>query len=384
MMSRKKLFTLLESYKQNDSSTLWFDRFIIVLILLNTLAVILETLPDPQQIMSPWFYYFEIFSIGIFTVEYFCRLWVCVEDESEKFIHPIRGRLKYMFSPMALVDLIAILPFYLTLFVGIDLRFIRLFRLLRILKMWRYLPIINTLVTVFQREKQALLASFGLLLTLLLFVSSVIYIFEHQQQPDVFGSIPSAMWWSMATLTTVGYGDVVPITPLGKIFGMLVMLLGIAMFALPAGILASGFSEEINRKHFIAQWDMVAQVPFFSYLNAIEIAEIAGLLKPERHIPKEVIFHQGDVGDCMYFIINGELTIEQDPEPITLKRGHFFGEIALLYDIKRVATVRATTYTELLKLDIKDFHIVLNTNPQLKQHMIREAKNRYNIELDNL
>jgi voltage-gated potassium channel len=226
-----------------------FDVSIMLLIILNVIAVILETVRELNTHYDTFFRAFDLFSVAVFSVEYFLRVWSCTADERFGGSQ-IRGRLRYMRTPLAIIDLVAILPFYLPL-VFVDLRFvraIRLFRLFRLFKMARYSESMRTLGRVLTLKKEELMITLFTLLILLVFSSSMVYHVEHESQPGVFSSIPAAMWWGVVTLTTVGYGDVYPITPIGKFIGALVILVGIGMFALPAGILASGFVEEVNNR----------------------------------------------------------------------------------------------------------------------------------------
>ncbi|MCI0486018.1 MAG: ion transporter, partial [Blastocatellia bacterium] len=176
-------------------------------------------------------------------------LWSCTTDKS--FERPIAGRIRFALTPLALIDLVAILPFYLPMIFALDLRFVRilrLFRVLRLFKMARYSESLKTLGNVLKLKKEELVVSLLVLSILLVFASSLIYYAENESQPEVFSSIPAAMWWGIATLTTVGYGDIYPVTPAGKILGAIIAVLGIGMFALPAGVLASGFAEEIQKR----------------------------------------------------------------------------------------------------------------------------------------
>jgi voltage-gated potassium channel len=193
---------------------------------------------------------FDVFSVFVFTVEYLLRLWTCTTDK--KFRGPVKGRFRFAVTPFALVDLMAILPFYAPMFLPLDLRFIRalrLFRLLRILKMGRYSESLRTLGNVLKEEKEALLITVFAVLILLVVASSLMYFVENAAQPKAFSSIPAAMWWGVATLTTVGYGDMYPITPLGRFFGAIIAILGIGAIAIPAGILTTGFAKEIQKRH---------------------------------------------------------------------------------------------------------------------------------------
>jgi voltage-gated potassium channel len=222
---------------------------LMILIVANGVAVMLETVKFLEQRYSAIFYGFEIFSVGIFSVEYLLRLWVATLDP--KYRNPIKGRLRYMVSPMALIDLAAILPFYLPLAVTVDLRvlrLLRLFRLFRLFKMTRYVESLRRFHRVFAAKKEELLITALMIFILLVFASSAMYAVENEAQPDKFPNIPETLWWGVVTLTTIGYGDVYPVTPAGKVIGGVIAFLGIGLFALPAGILASGFTEEL-RKH---------------------------------------------------------------------------------------------------------------------------------------
>lgn len=224
------------------------DVFLICLISLNVLAIILESIDSFEQKYHQQFVIFETFSVIVFSIEYLLRIWSSVEFIGYENSSAFKARLRYMFTPLALIDLIAILPFYLMIIFPIDLRFLRVVRLLRVFKLTRYSGAMNLVLSVFKEEANAFLASFFVLMILLVLASSGIYVLEHKIQPDKFGSIPDAMWWAMATLTSLGYGDVVPITPMGKLFGGVVTIIGVGMVALPAGILASGFADQVHRR----------------------------------------------------------------------------------------------------------------------------------------
>ena len=235
---------------EGEESSSRLGRFIeislIVLIAVNVLSVIFETIDWVHEPNKALFAFIEVFSVLIFTIEYFVRLWISVDLEDYKNLkYP---RLKYALSPMAIIDLIAILPFYLTFFITIDLRFLRVLRLMRIFKLTRYSTAMSMLLDVMREESRAFFAGFFILGVLLVLAASGAYLVEQHAQPDKFGSIPHAMWWAIATLTTVGYGDVTPITPLGRVFGAMVAVIGIGMAALPAGILASGLADQLRHR----------------------------------------------------------------------------------------------------------------------------------------
>jgi voltage-gated potassium channel len=224
------------------------NLFIIILIVLNTIAVIIETVDGFYNQYHNYFRLFEIFSIAVFTIEYITRLFLFAKHDNSE--NQFKAVFKYIISPMALVDLFAILPFYIPLLLPIDLRFIRsirIFRLMRIFKLSRYTHAFNRLANVIRSKKDELLMSGLLIFVLLIIASSLMYYVEKDAQPDKFTSIPAALWWGIATLTTIGYGDIYPTTLLGKIISALISLLGIGVFALPAGILGSGFLEEVQK-----------------------------------------------------------------------------------------------------------------------------------------
>lgn len=247
MTLRKHVHQWLEPGEQANPFERFIDSGLIALILLSVVATILETMPELSGYAGV-FAGIEWVAVAIFSIEYVLRLWTCVE--LPPYAHPFWGRVRYVLSPMALVDLLAILPFYLPWF-GVDnlvfLRILRLFRLLRLLKLYRYSQAMQTLAKVFRNKSPELLVCLSLLVVVLLVVSSLIYLFENAVQPKAFPSIPASLWWGIVTMTTVGYGDVYPLTAAGRLLGGLVAITGLLLFAIPTGILAAGFSEELER-----------------------------------------------------------------------------------------------------------------------------------------
>lgn len=246
---KRRVYTILDEHLEGDVPGTLVNFFIVSIIILNVLALILESEPWLYAAYGQWFDYFEIFSVAVFSVEYLLRLWVCTEDK--KFARPIAGRLRYIVTFMAIVDLLAVLPFYMIGLMGgysRVLRLFRLFRLFRMLKLVRYSNALDTMSRVLRNKREEIIITM-LVLTMVIIVSStVMYYAEHEAQPDKFPSILSAMWWAIITLATVGYGDVYPVTGLGRAFGALTALFGVALFALPAGLIGAGFMEEIDRQ----------------------------------------------------------------------------------------------------------------------------------------
>ena len=374
---RRRTHQILEGTREGDLVNRVFEIFMIVLIAGNVLAVILETVPSLGAAYGGLFFVFEVFSVAVFSIEYVLRVWAVIEDRRRTRMTPVGGRLRYMVTPMAIIDLLAFLPFYLSAFFAVDLRFLRVLRLLRILKLTRYSPALETFARVLRNERKPLVAALLMLGVVLILVSSLMFVFEQSAQPEAFGSIPATLWWGIVTLTTVGYGDVAPVTVGGKIFGALVTVMGVGIVAVPAGILASGFNQEIRKRDFAVTWTMVAKVSLFSGLDARRVAEIVELLHPRLAAPEEDIIRVGERGDAMYFIVAGEVAVERpDAKPVTLRTGQFFGEIALIDDCPRTATVRAVTTCQFLVLKVRDFQELVDTDAEVRAAVQRVAAER--------
>lgn len=246
---RRRIWELVSVARPGDRASVAVDLGIVGLILANVVVVVVGTVPEVDAAYGTWLHRFETFSVVVFTLEYLARIATCTVDP--RYARPILGRLRFARTPMAVIDLLAVVPFYLPLF-GISLfggdlrvlRALRLWRIVRVAKLGRYLPAFLSLNRVVVRKKEELVLSFSILAILLVLAASLMFYAEHDAQPQVFSSIPSTMWWAVATLTTVGYGDVYPVTAIGKILASVVSILGIGLFALPAGILASGLQEE--------------------------------------------------------------------------------------------------------------------------------------------
>lgn len=244
---RKSLYRILEtSSGSRRGISLVFNIILITIITLNAIAIVLHTVPEYNQQYAALFYDFELFSVVFFTIEYVLRVWACVENE--KYRHWFWGRLRYMFSATAMIDFLAIFPFYFSLF-ATDLaivRILRLFRIFRLFRISRYDRAGRMIQQVVDDKKEELLLSTAFVVFALIIVSSVMYYVEHPAQPDKFSSIPATMWWGVSAMTTVGYGDMHPITPLGKFLGGIAAIVGIGLFALPTGVLVSGFTEQVR------------------------------------------------------------------------------------------------------------------------------------------
>ncbi len=248
--AKRRVYQILTDPPDDDRIGNAFSTFIFLLIAVNVLATVLETVHSLGVPYARVFHAIELVSVIVFSVEYVLRLWSCTTDP--RFSHPVRGRLAVASKPMPVVDLLAILPFYLQVLIpGLDLRFVRALRLFRIFRVFRagkLAEAIRILSAVVRNRREEILASFVIILIVVVLAANVMYLLEHRAQPKNFASVPAAMWWAIVTVTTIGYGDVVPVTPLGRILGAIMALLGIIMLAMPVGIMGSGFLEEVEKR----------------------------------------------------------------------------------------------------------------------------------------
>ena len=256
-----------------------------------------------------------------------------------------------------------------------DLRMLRLFRLFDIFSQSRFLLPTNTLIKTIIKQRNALLGSQIMVISILLVVSTFIYFLESKVQPDVFGSIPSTMWWGIATLTTVGYGDVVPMTDIGKLLASFTMLVGIGMFALPAAILASAYYEEIQKKNFLVSFEAIASVPLFQELPIGAVGKINEKLQVRLVSEHETIFLKGDEADSMFIIEYGKVKVEID-QPVYLIPGDYFGEMGLLGNVPRNATITAADDSKLLELTKLDLAELAEEHPGLFKELESSALTR--------
>jgi len=346
-----------------------FDSFMVIMILLNVIAVSLETVPEISRQYQGQLDAFELFSLLIFSLEYYLRIWASVEyrekpDGAGKF----GFRLRFCGSPLMIIDFLAVAPSFLVVF-GLDLRFLRIFRLLRLFKLMRYSPALASLGHVLYSERRALFATLIIMLGLSSFAATIMYSLERHVQPENFGTIPDALWWALATLTTVGYGDIVPITWAGRLFGGVVMIFGVCMYALPIGIIASGFANEIHQRDFVIRWGLVANVPLFQGLEAHLIRTITKYLRSSVVEKDNLIAVKGHLADKMYLIVSGRVARKNGKDHIILEEGGFFGAKSLMEKGDYHTTYVAETKCHLFILDAREFHHLLNENPLLKQRI---------------
>ncbi|WP_045834872.1 cyclic nucleotide-gated ion channel [Hyphomicrobium sp. 99] len=372
---RQRVYEIIETGHGESWASRIFDGFIVVLILLNVAAFVAETVPKLRAAWSQEFYYFERFSVAIFTIEYLLRLWTAVEVPYLSRTSPWRARLKLARQPALLIDLFAILPFYLSGLFAIDLRILRTLRLLRFLKLSRYSPAMYTLIRVLSNERRALLGAGLLLAAALLFSSTLMYYVEGDAQPDKFGSVPDAAWWAIATLTTVGYGDAAPVTALGKVIGGITMITGLCILALPVAIISTGFAQELQRRDFVVTWSLMSRVPLLARLDAKEAAEIMPLLQAHNLPPNFEVVRKGAPGDAVYFIASGKLETRTDDGERVYGAGDVFGVAAMFDESLHRDAVITSSKCRLLKLQRDDFYRLASRQPHIASRIRNLATN---------
>ena len=362
---RRRVYQVLEQGPVGDAMGVVIDRLLVLLILLNLVAVALESVPKYGARYALAFNLIEIVSLVVFTVEYGLRLWVAVEHGPHRHLNGARARLKYALSPAGIVDLAAVLPFWFAFVLPADLRFVLVFRIVRFFKIARYSPAMRSLLDVLYRERRALFGCVVITMGSALVAAALMHLAEGKVQPDRLGTIPDALWWAIVTVGTIGYGDVVPVTVLGKLIATGTIFIGVIMMALPVGIIATAFAEQIHRRDFIVTWGMIARVPLFAELDAAAISDIMGLLRAQVAEAGETIVRAGDPAHSMYFIAAGEVEVALKKEMLRLGVGHFFGEVAVLRRARRSATATALTRTNLLVLSAQDLHALMQRDPRI-------------------
>ena len=371
---RDRLYELLEHDHLPYSVGSRFVRLIVFIIVIDVLAMILASVPEFDARFGGLFTVIQVAAVVVFALEYAARLWSVV-GHSLRQLSASRDRIEYALSSLGIIDLMAFLPALIALLAR-DRASLTLLGMLPFFKLVRYSPAMRSLLSALHAERRTLLGCLVILMGAVLLFASLLYAIEHKVQPDKFGTIPQAMWWAIVTLGTVGYGDVVPLTPLGKLVSVFAIVAGLVMIALPVAIISRAFADEVRRRDFVVTWGMLARVPLFSHLSAVEIADIMRLLRARTIESGEILVRRGDAASSMYFITAGEVEIELPNQRVRLSDGTFFGEIALLRRTKRSGTVTAMRKTKLLALDAQDFHALIERVPDLAAHVHRTAKAR--------
>lgn len=343
------------------------------------LAVILLSIDEFPEEIKHWLRVVIWVVTIIFFVEYAIRLWVAPEIPRLDHQSAAMARLRWAISLPGLIGLLAVLPAVMFAggyaITGADTA--SLFCILWILKLGLHAPAFGTLARVVSNERAPLASVLILFGILLMLAATGAHILERVRQPEAFGSLPAAMWWAVVTLTTTGYGDVVPLTVGGRMIGSLLMISGIAVLALMTGVLATGFAQEERRREYLRVWEQVSRVPIFASLGVVTLSEIVGKLRTRYYPARITVVRRGDPGDSMFFISSGEVEVRlPNGASVRLNDGAFFGEMALLERQPRTASVATTKPTTLLVLYASDFYEIASHIPALAEAVEIEARRR--------
>jgi voltage-gated potassium channel len=346
------------------------------LVVLGIASIVLATVPPIAETYAVASEAAFHLALAFFVVTYVLRIFSIQAAPWANPRHPLRDRLRWALSFAGLVDLLST---WLILAATLSTVVPESAHLAAVLWLFKFVPYsegLSLLGRVIENTRSTLLSVLLSFAIVLLCAGTLAYVLEREVQPSTFGSIPAALWWAVVTLTTTGYGDAVPITLAGRFVAGIVMISGISVFALLAGILANGFAEEVRRRDLMRTWDLVTQVPFFNGVDAEVIAEVARLLRPREVQPGTVIMRRGEPGDRMYFVVSGEVEIRLRPTPLRFGPGAFFGEIALVTGEPRTATAVAVKFSVLLSLHLTDFRHLAARRPELTAAIEDEAARR--------
>jgi voltage-gated potassium channel len=377
---RKRLYGALEGSDVGLGAAVQWG--LIALVVVTLLATILESVPRLEAAYGQIFDAIECTALVVFSAEYVARLWTAVEHPPWRRFGTLRSALHFAASPAGIIDLAAVAPFWLAFIVTADLRALLVVRLLRFFKLTRYSPAMRSLLEALYTERRALVGCFVILCGATLIAAALMHLAEGAAQPDKFGTIPDAMWWAIVTLGTIGYGDAVPITVAGRLIAGLTIFVGLLMIALPVGIVATAFANEVHRRDFVVTWGQVAKIPLFSELSALQIADVMRILRAQKVDKGTIIARRGEPAHSMYLIVDGEVEIKLRHRPVRLGSGDFFGEVAALKQSRRSATIVALRPTRLLALDSSDLRSLMDREPQIATLIWDAARSRLGSELD--
>ncbi|WP_291571454.1 cyclic nucleotide-gated ion channel [Bradyrhizobium sp.] len=378
---RRRVYAVLEQGDGAGGASLALNRFLILLIVVTLTATVIESVPEMARTYALPLSVIEWTATLVFSLEYAARIWCAVEHPLLKR-GAVLGRLRFALSFSGLIDLAAILPFWLSIFIASDFRILLVLRLVRFFKLTRYSPAMRSLLDALYSERRALSGCFVILLGTALIAAALMHLAERAAQPERFGTIPDALWWSIVTLGTIGYGDVVPVTVLGRVLAGFTIFAGLLMMALPVGIFATAFANEVHRRDFIITWGLVARIPLFRALTASEIADVMTMLRAQKVDAGTVIARRGEPAHAMYLIADGEVEVKLRHKHLQLGTGQFFGEIAALRRTHRSATVTAVTTTRLLVLDALDLHALMDRQPALAARIEEAAREKLGHAID--
>lgn len=366
---RQWTHTILEEGQVDSRAGLVIEVLLVALIVANVAAVALETIPSVYGKFGSLFSAFEKFSLLAYGLEYLARLWSSVEDPRIAVRGPSQGRMLFALRPLMVIDFLAFAPSILGLFLGFDFRVLRIFRLFRLLKLARYSQALQALLSVLLAERSSLFASFILLLSTVCFCGELMHLAEGTVQPHAFGTMPNAMYWAITTLATVGYGDLTPVTPLGKLIAGLTMAMGIATFALPVGIIANGFVTGLSRRRFAVTWTMLRRQPLFQgfdfeALNAVLEALTASVVREHAQITVA-----GRDADTFYLVVAGRACFESGGIAKEIGAGGTIGAEAYIHDAIYGKTITAETDLRVLALPADELRRLCRKYPLLRERV---------------
>jgi voltage-gated potassium channel len=375
-MERQRLYNLLQPGALTTEARLWRGVH-HAMVAIGIGAMLALTVPEWRDAyQTPLDAIFDIVA-AFFVLEYAVRLIVAPAAPGGQHRGAVSACAAWATSLGGVFDLLGAMPGIIAL---PDTQDASLIGFVWVFKFVRYSPGLVILQRVITHARQALLSVLLGLFIVLLAAGSLAYLLErhipHDNNPEAFSSIPASLWWAIVTLTTTGYGDTVPVTVGGRMLAGVVMVSGILVFALFAGILATGYAEEMRRREFLRTWELVAKVPFFHNLGATLIAEVARLLRVRDYPANAAVIRRGEAGDCMFFVVEGEVEVLLEPQALRFGAGYFFGELALLTGTPRGATVVTLKPCTMLTLDIVDFFELLARQPELARVIHEEALDR--------
>ena len=372
---RQMVYAVLEEGQTQGGVSQIVEIVLILLISSNVLAVILETVPEIYQPNKVFFSAFETFTVYTFAVEYIVRIWASVEDPRIGVKSPLTGRLRFALRPMSLIDLLSFAPYFVGLLTGgaLDLRALRILRLLRLLKIARYSQAMPAMLGVLYAERRALLGSFILLLCTVCITAEVMHVVEGPGQPKWFGTLPASMYWAITTLSTVGYGDAVPHTMLGKLVSGVTMVIGLVLFAMPIGIISVGFVNGLHRREFSITWSMVKRQPLFEDFPVEAVSGILDLMGASVVQDHTRIATAGQSAEKFYLIISGRARAEDDTGSWDLEAGDMIGEDAVSDGQTYSKSVTARTEMRLMVLPSEDLRRLCRKFPLLEQRIRNEV-----------
>lgn len=369
---RERVHTILEEGDTESLVGLMVEIGLMAVILSNVLAIVLETVPSVYRNYGHLFVTFESITVFIFAFEYAARIWSAVEDPRIGSAHPIGGRLRFALRPMMIIDFLSFAPFLLLGAISggaLALRALRILRLLRLLKIARYSQAVPALIGVIYTERRALIGTLILLICVMCLAGEVMHLVEGRVQPASFGTLPDCIYWAMTTLATVGYGDHVPITLVGRLVAGLTMVVGLVLFAMPIGIIATGFVNSLHRREFAITWSMVKRQPLFSGFGVDAVTQIVDIMGATVVQDHARIAQSGQAADRFFLVVSGRGRSEGDQGPRDLEAGDIIGAEALDEPGRYAKTVTARTEMRLMVLSADELRRMARRFPILAERI---------------